>query len=152
MTDNKELKEIGLNQGENAKKIRENILGDSQQNVAERANTYQQNISRMEKKRELTEIEKHKLAKALGVDVSDIEYFNKDRVIVKVFKDNNPSVSDNSELMFGGESYKIFNPLDKVSELYERISKIEQYNVYLETLCETNNISYEEKKKKILGK
>lgn len=58
MSDNKELKEIGLNQGENAKKIREDILGDSQQDVAEHANTYQQKISRMEKKRELNEIEK----------------------------------------------------------------------------------------------
>lgn len=85
----------------------------------------------------------------MGVDVSDIEYFDKDRVVLKVYKENNPTANDNAELMFGD---KIINPLDKVSELYERLNKAEQYIVYLETLCESNNISFEEKKNKILGK
>lgn len=72
-----QYKEIGLNQGLNIKAIREDILGESQETLAERALTYQQHISRMENKSKLSEQEKIKLADALGVDVKDIEYFDK---------------------------------------------------------------------------
>lgn len=161
------VKEIGLHEGRNSKNIRK-IRNESQQEVANRIpGSYQQKISRMENKRNLSEQEKEMLAAALGVDVEDIKYLDKDRAMIKVFKENNTTandpagttglngsennVNDNAEMIFGGETYKIINPIDKVSELYERLNKKGQYIMYLETLLEGNGINFEDKKKKIFG-
>lgn len=69
--------------------------------------------------------------------------------MIKVYKDNNPTAHDHSELLFGDILYKIINPLGKVSELYERLNKADKYIMYLETLLEANNINFSEKKKQI---
>ncbi|MDR2919841.1 MAG: helix-turn-helix domain-containing protein [Tannerella sp.] len=164
-----QVKEIGLHEGQNSRDIRKEIRNESQQDVASRIpGFYQQKISRMENKRNLSEADKVKIAAALGVDVEDIKYLDKDRAMVKIFKENNTiahdtatnasglnggdnNISDNAEMIFGGETYKIINPIDKVSELYERLNKKDQYIMYLETLLEGKDISFEDKKKKIFG-
>ncbi|MDR3142902.1 MAG: helix-turn-helix transcriptional regulator [Tannerellaceae bacterium] len=104
-------------QGKKVKRIRE-LLGVKQEDLAERLDTNQQSISRLESKEEIDNDTLLNISRALKVPVDAIKNFSEDiaiNIVANTFQD---------EAIGYANHYKCtFNPLDKVVELYERIIK-----------------------------
>lgn len=104
-------------QGKKVKRIRE-LLGIKQEDLAERLNTNQQFISRLEAKEEIDDDTLLNISKVLKIPVEAIKNFSEDaaiNIVANTFQD---------EAIGYANHYKCtFNPLDKVVELYERIIK-----------------------------
>ena len=103
--------------GYNVRRMRE-ILGVKQDALAEALNMSQQSFSKLEQKAEIEEDLLAKIAETFQVSVEAIKNFD-DRGVVNVVS-SSLSFSDNSGVAV---YYPIFNPIDKVVELYERMMK-----------------------------
>jgi len=112
--------------GRKISRIRE-LRDMKQEALALALGTNQQAISIMENSETIEEEKLIEVAKALGVSVEAIKNFSEEGVInyFNTFNDN--SIGFNTNCMF--------NPLDKVVELYERLLQAEKdKNDYLEKL------------------
>jgi len=101
-----------IHHGDNIRAIRR-IIGINQYELAERMNSNQQFVSRMENKEQLDEDTLQKVAKALGVSVDFIKEYDHDSSVQNYF--NNTINTVNGDYLV--------NPLEKVTELYERLLK-----------------------------
>lgn len=118
--------------GRKISRIRE-LRGMKQEALAQALGVSQQTVSNLENSEELDETRLQEVAKALGVTAEAIKNFSEENVInyFNNFYDNSFS---NSQATFS-PSNCMFNPLDKVVELYERLLKAEKEKVeYLEKL------------------
>ncbi len=126
------LKTKKAHHGYNVKRLRE-ILGVKQEDLAERMELQQQTISKLENKDTLDNEVIEKIADALHVPADAIKNFSDEaaiNIIANTFT-NNASVSAIT-------NYPIFNPIEKIVELYnekvelyERMLKSEQEKVTL---------------------
>lgn len=106
-----------IHHGRNIRRLRE-ILGVKQESIALELSISQQAMSKLEQKDEIDDETLEKISNVLGIPANSIKNFNDDaavNVIANTFNDSS----------FVG--YKpIFNPVEKMAELYERILKAEQ--------------------------
>jgi len=121
-----------IHHGKNVKRLRE-ILGIKQEAIALELNISQQAMSKLEQKEQIDDEILNKISKILQVPTNAIKNFNDEmaiNVVANTFNDSS----------FVG--YKpIFNPIDKVIDLYERLLKAEQEkNALLEKLLQSNKI------------
>jgi transcriptional regulator with XRE-family HTH domain len=99
--------------GYNVKRMRD-ILGVKQDALAAALNMSQQNLSKLEQKDEIEEDLLAKIADILKVSVEAIKNYD-DKGVVNIISN---SFDDNSIAY-----HSVFNPMDKVVELYERMMK-----------------------------
>ncbi len=105
-----------VHHGRNVKRFRE-MMGIKQAAFAEKLEMKQQILSRLEAKEKLDDDILNKIAKALNVPVDIIKNFMEEGTVNII-----SNCFDNSMLNAVNHNC-IFNPLDKVVELYERIVK-----------------------------
>jgi len=107
--ESKSVRTSNLHHGHNVRRLR-NILGIKQNVIAESVNMSQQNFSKLEQKEIIDSDMLEKIAESMEVPAEVIKNFNEERVI-NVFSNtyNNNSAS------------VIYNPLDKIVELYEKL-------------------------------
>ena len=105
--------------GYNVKRMRE-ILGVKQDTLAAALNMSQQNFSKLEQKTEIEDDLLAKIANVFKVSVEAIKNFDEKGVvnIISSSFDNTSGVA-----ICHSVSHSVFNPIDKVVELYERIIK-----------------------------
>ena len=104
--------------GRNVRRLRE-ILNVKQETVAAELNISQQAMSKIEQKEKIEDETLEKISKVLGVPANAIKGFNDEaviHVIANTFNDSSSSI---------GYSYT-FNSIEKITELYERLLKLEQ--------------------------
>ncbi|NDV69687.1 helix-turn-helix domain-containing protein [Dysgonomonas sp. 25] len=106
--------------GENIRKIRR-IIGLNQYDLADKMNTNQQFVSRMESKEELDEETLQKVSKALGVPVELIKEYDHESTIQNFFNNTINTVN--------GDCF--INPLETVKDLYERLLKEKDEKIQL---------------------
>ena len=119
--------------GRNISRIRE-LKDMKQEALAYALGVSQQTVSSIENSETVDEERLSEIAKVLEVSVEAIKSFSEE-AIFNFFNTFNDTVSNSS---FGQGTYNnecIFNPLDKVVELYERLVQAEKDKVeYLEKL------------------
>lgn len=118
-----------VHHGHNIRRIRQR-KGLKQDAMAALVNLSQQTVSRYEAAREIDEEMLQRFAKALDVPVETLENMGEDGMTVFI-ENNNVTASENDNIELGSyraddHSEKIFNPIDKVVELYERLLKEEK--------------------------
>ncbi|WP_293299888.1 helix-turn-helix transcriptional regulator [Pedobacter sp. UBA4863] len=96
--------------GRNIQIIRE-LRGMKQEALASEVGLSRQMISKLEQSEEIDEETLKKLATALGVEADAIKNLNVDKVFNNINNFHDQSVQN------------LFNPIDKVVELYERMLK-----------------------------
>ena len=107
-----------VHHGRNIRRLRE-ILGVKQDSIALELNISQQAASKLEQKDEIDDETLEKVSKVLGVPASSIRNFNDEaavNVIASTFNDSSSLIGCN----------QIFNPIEKIVELYERVLKVER--------------------------
>jgi transcriptional regulator with XRE-family HTH domain len=109
--------------GRNVRRLRE-ILGVKQESIALVLSISQQAMSKLEQKDEIDDETLERISNILGVPANSIKNFNDEAAV-------NIIASTFSELSFNDSSslvgYKqVFNPIEKMAELYERMLKVEQ--------------------------
>jgi len=107
-----------VHHGRNVRRLRE-ILNVKQETVAAELNISQQAMSKIEQKEKIEDETLEKISKVLGVPANAIKGFNDEaviHVIANTFNDSSSSI---------GYSYT-FNSIEKITELYERLLKLEQ--------------------------
>lgn len=136
---------ICKHQGRNIAKWRE-ILGLTQEQLAERMNLTQNRISILENKESIPESTLTEIANALGVPVELIKEYDHNtnicNYITYVTNNNTNNVSDVKEGGVGVVNSQINNPIEKITELYERM--LVDKNDYIQKLENRLN-SFEEK-------
>ncbi|MFD2938636.1 helix-turn-helix domain-containing protein [Flavobacterium notoginsengisoli] len=117
--------------GRNISRIRE-LKGIKQEALAIAIGVSQQYVSTLEGSETIEETKLAEIAKALGVTIEAIENFSEESVF-NFFNNFHDHSSINGAQ--GINNNCIFNPLDKVIELYERLVQAEKDKVeYLEKL------------------
>ena len=109
----KKLSPTKTSHGYNVKRMRD-MLGVKQEAMAAALSMSQQNFSKLEQKDEIEDNLLAKIADVLGVSIEAIKNFD-ERNVANVFS----SSFDNNSAVY----YSIYNPIDKISELYERMMK-----------------------------
>ena len=108
-----------IHHGENVRFFRDVMLGWSQEYFASKMNIHQSDVSKLENQEVISEDKLKQIAKIFGIDANALQYRNlKNEAKTYIFKiqgDYNVS--------------KIINPLEKVSELYERLLKEKEQQI-----------------------
>jgi transcriptional regulator with XRE-family HTH domain len=110
-----------VHHGRNIRRLRE-ILNIKQDTIAAELKISQQMMSKLEQKNVIDDEMLEKVSKALNIPVDTVKNFNEEtavNIIANTFNDSSSSV---------GYSYT-FNPIEKITELYERLLKAEQDKV-----------------------
>jgi transcriptional regulator with XRE-family HTH domain len=108
--------------GQNIKRLRE-ILGIKQETIAQGLNITQQAMSKLEQKAEIEDEVLQKVANFLHIPVEAIKNFNEKSAINIIANTFNDTFHENSAFI----GYKpVFNPIEKIVELYERMLQIER--------------------------
>ena len=112
-----------IHHGENVRFFRDVMLGWSQEYFASKMNIHQSDVSKLENQEVISEDKLKQIAKIFGIDVNALQYRNlKNEAKTYIFEiQGDYNVSKTS----------VINPLEKVSELYERIVKLEVENEQL---------------------
>ncbi|PXV64439.1 helix-turn-helix protein [Dysgonomonas alginatilytica] len=135
---------ICKHQGQNIAKWRE-ILGLTQEQLAERMKLTQNRISILENKETIAESTLRDIAEALGITVDLLKAYDHNsnicNYITYVTNNNTNNVSDVKEGGTGVVNSQI-HPIEKIAELYERM--LADKNDYIKKL-ETRLDSFEEK-------
>ena len=127
-----------VHHGKNAKCLRE-IMDMKQGILAEELGLSQQSVSRIENQEVLDDDLLDKIAKALKVPVEAIKNFDKEAFINVI--NNTFNSNDNSTMNAINHNCNLHS-LDKITELYERMLKVEQEkNVLLEKLLKIDERS-----------
>jgi transcriptional regulator with XRE-family HTH domain len=114
--------------GRKIERIRE-LRGMKQESLASALGISQQAVSKMEASEEVDEEKLQKVAQALNVTAEAIKNFNEEAALsyFNSFNDNSIGAFNNFNC--------VFNPIEKIVELYERLLKSEQEKVeMLQTL------------------
>ena len=104
--------------GRKIKKMRD-LLGVRQEALAEKLDTSQQAISKIEQTEYVDEVVLERIAKALGVNPEAIKNLDEDATVYNIFTNN---TSENGLQNFNCT----FNPLNKYIEAIEKIEKLHQ--------------------------
>lgn len=104
--------------GRKIKKMRD-LLGVRQEALAEKLDTSQQAISKIEQTENVDEVVLERIAKALGVNPEAIKNLDEDATVYNIFTNN---TSENGLQNFNCT----FNPLNKYIEAIEKIEKLHQ--------------------------
>jgi len=116
-----------VHHGLNVKRLRE-ILDIKQDVIATELKISQQAMSKLEKKEVISDETLEKISKVLGVPFEVIKNFNNElavNIIANTFNDSSSSFVYQQNV----------NPIEKITELYERLLKSEQEkNVLLEKM------------------
>ncbi|PXV57160.1 helix-turn-helix protein [Dysgonomonas alginatilytica] len=112
-----------IHHGENVRFFRDVMLGWSQEYFATQMNIHQSDVSKLENQEVISEDKLKQIAKIFGIDANALQYRNlKNEAKTYIFEiQGDYNVSKTS----------VINPLEKVSELYERIVKLEVENEQL---------------------
>ena len=113
-----------VHQGHNIKRFRD-ILNIKQDILAEEVGISQQTMSKLEKKSVIDEKTLEKVAKALKIPVEALRNMPEEgavNIIANTFNtsDHAFGVGDQSN------DYRVENPIEKITELYERIVELER--------------------------
>lgn len=122
-----------VHHGHNIKRIRMR-QGLKQDAMAELANMSQQTVSRYENMKEIDEEMLQRFAKALKVPVEVLETMEEDASMIvfenieNITNNNNDHAVSNvvGKQDYEDSSQNTFNPIDKITELYERLLKEEK--------------------------
>jgi len=115
MMETKNLPPTKTSHGYNVKRMRD-ILGVKQDTMAIALNMSQQNFSKLEQKDEIENDVLAKIADVLKVSVEAIKNFD-EKGVVNVISSSFDNISGVAVC------HSVFNPIDKISELYERMLK-----------------------------
>ena len=116
---------LRVHQGRNIKRFRD-ILGVKQEALAAELNMTQQAFSDLEQKEQIDEKTLNKVAAVLQIPVEALKNMT-DEAAVNIVANTFNSHDTSTSISY----YPIFNPIDKVVELYERMLKAEQEKVSL---------------------
>ena len=104
-----------------------NFKGIKQDSLANELNISQTEMSRIENQEDIDDQLFTQIAKALGVSLEFLDNFDENSALYHISNNiDNSSITENSS----GIS-QIFNPLDKVIELYERLLESEREKIEL---------------------
>ena len=110
-----------VHHGRNIRRLRE-ILNIKQDAIAAELKISQQAMSKLEQKKEIDDDMLERVSNALNIPVDSVKNFNEEsavNIIANTFNDSSSSV---------GYNYT-FNPIEKITELYERLLKAEQEKI-----------------------
>lgn len=108
-----------IHHGENVRFFRDVMLGWSQEYFASKMNIHQSDVSKLENQEVISEDKLKQIAKIFGIDANALQYRNlKNKAKTYIF-----------ELQGDYNVSKIINPLEKVSELYERLLKEKEQQI-----------------------
>lgn len=95
----------------------------TQDDLADRLNIYQSEVSRLESQEQIEDKILEKISVALNVPVDFLKEFEPEATM-KYYTQNNHEIKDNVSILQGdGEQHNTYYPLDTVKELYERLLK-----------------------------
>lgn len=120
--------------GKSVRRIR-GIVGISQADLAIKIDMQAPKLSKLEKMKEIPTKDLAKIAEGLGVSVEFIRNFDSESTVNYIFSNNTFSGESSS---IGNHRYnqtvdnRTINPLEKVTELYERILELERKLAYYE--------------------
>ncbi|WP_276802420.1 helix-turn-helix domain-containing protein [Odoribacter laneus] len=114
-----------VHQGRNIKRFRD-ILGVKQEALAAELDMTQQAFSNLEQKEQINEKTLNKVAAVLQIPVEALKNMT-DEAAVNIVANTFNSHDTSTSISY----YPIFNPIDKVVELYERMLKAEQEKISL---------------------
>ncbi len=111
---------VRIHQGENVRFFRDVILGWSQEYFATKMNIHQSDVSKLENQEVISADKLKQIAKAFGIDVNALQHHNlRNEATTHIY-----NIQGNYNKVEDGDYWNIdkyINPLDKVSELYERM-------------------------------
>lgn len=116
--------------GNSIKRIRE-IIGMKQEVLAQKMETSQQSVSRMEQKEEIDVETLEKVAKALGVTVESILHYSDDLPLYYINTFNNKDNAVNNFMHYNNNNNYYYNNIEPLQDLYERLLKSEKEKVSL---------------------
>lgn len=127
METEEEIQNVNVHHGHNIRRTRieKNIKQDA---LAALVNMTQPNVSKYEKMRVIEDEMLNRFARALNVPVEYLKTLEEDAPSV-VFENITNNVHDNKDSSMGPTGYNndsitnTFNPIDKITELYERLLK-----------------------------
>ncbi len=110
--------------GRKIEKLR-TLVGISQQELGDRLGVSKQAISKMERKQKMGDEKLGEVSSALGFTSEAVQHFTEETLVffIENMYDQTTAYSHNFEC--------IYNPLDKVVELYERLLQLELEKVQL---------------------
>ena len=114
-----------VHQGRNIKRFRD-IIGVKQEALAAELDMTQQAFSNLEQKEQINEKTLNKVAAVLQIPVEALKNMT-DEAAVNIVANTFNSHDTSTSISY----YPIFNPIDKVVELYERMLKAEQEKISL---------------------
>lgn len=109
--------------GRKISRLRE-LRGMKQDALAELLGISQQSVSKMEQSEQIEELTLERVAKALGVTSGAIRNFSEDALFNNI--QNNSDTATNNTIV----NY-MFNPIDKIVELYDALLKSEREKIAL---------------------
>ncbi len=113
--------------GRKISRIRE-LRGMKQETLAQELGISQQAVSKLEQSEHMEDEKLEFVAKALGVSAEAIKNFNEEAAIYNI--SNNFNSHDTSTLN-GINCFPVFNPIEKIIELYDALLKSEREKVEL---------------------
>ncbi|MBF0647363.1 helix-turn-helix transcriptional regulator [Dysgonomonas sp. GY75] len=107
-----------IHHGENVRFVRDVILGWSQEYFASKMQMHQSDVSKLENQEVINDKKLKQIADELNVDVNALKYRNlRNEAKTYIFEIQGD---------YNVNSSKVINPLEKVSELYERIVDLKE--------------------------
>lgn len=123
MTTTTKKKKHVSHMGHNVSKLR-SFLGVKQESLAQGLKLTQQQVSQIEQQEKIEEETLVVISEYLGVPVELIKNFDEEAVIYNI---NHYNVHDNT--FSDSSSAQVFNPIEKIVELYERLLASEKNNL-----------------------
>lgn len=111
----------GVHEGKNLKRLRE-IMHVKQDTIADALDMSQQAISLIESKETIDPELLEQICNILNIPVDAVREFNEDKA-VQIIATTFSNTNHDQAAFFQTNHNPTFNPLDKIVELYERISK-----------------------------
>lgn len=112
-----------VHHGSNIRRLRD-ILGVKQEMIAQELGWTQQSVSKLEQREQIDEDTLQKVANVLHIPVDAIKNFNNEATVTFITNtfNNHNTITGN----FGNGQLHVFNPVEKIVELYERLLKAER--------------------------
>ncbi|MAG86165.1 MAG: transcriptional regulator [Zunongwangia sp.] len=123
MTTTKKRDKRSIHMGYNVAKLR-SFLGIKQEAIAQDLKISQQQMSQLERQEVIEEEVLRTIAESLGTPIELIKNFDEEAVIYNI---NHYNVHDNS--FSDSSTAQVFNPVEKIVELYERLLESERKNL-----------------------
>jgi len=111
-----------LSLGQKIERVR-TFRGFKQEYLASKLGVSQQTVSKIEQQEEIEEALLEQIAEALGVTPEVIKNFDDDKITYII---NHQYNIYNNEIKDNATNNFVFNPIEKIAELYERLLKTER--------------------------